>query len=122
MLGIVMLTAELRESLRRARRLNEELIESERQAVERQAFLSGVLASSTDCIKVLDLDGKLTFMSEGGQHVMEISDFNSVRGCPWPDFWQDAGNAEAKAAIEAARRGEARNFIGKADTYRGTPK
>lgn len=122
MLGIVMLTAELRESLRRARRLNEELVESERQAVERQAFLSGVLASSTDCIKVLDLDGKLTFMSEGGQHVMEISDFNEVVGCPWPDFWQDAGNAEAKAAIEAARRGKARSFIGKADTYRGTPK
>ncbi|WP_058744372.1 MULTISPECIES: PAS domain-containing protein [Sphingomonas] len=122
MLGIVMLSAELRESLRRARRLNEELVESERQAVERQAFLSGVLASSTDCIKVLDLDGKLTFMSEGGQHVMEISDFNEVVGCPWPDFWQDAGNAEAKAAIEAARRGEARSFIGKADTYRGTPK
>ncbi len=122
MIGLVMLTAELRESLRRARRLNEDLIESERQAVERQAFLSGVLASSTDCIKVLDLDGKLTFMSEGGQRVMEVSDFNEVAGCPWPDFWQDAGNAEAKAAISAARQGEARNFIGKADTYRGTPK
>ena len=122
MLSIVMLTAELRESLRRARRLNKELVESERQAVERQAFLSGVLASSTDCIKVLDLDGKLTFMSEGGQQVMEISDVNEVVGCPWPDFWQDAGNAEAKAAIEAAKRGEAHSFIGRADTYRGTPK
>lgn len=122
MIGLVMLTAELRESLRRARRLNEDLIESERQAVERQAFLSGVLASSTDCIKVLDLEGKLTFMSEGGQRVMEISDFNEVAGCPWPDFWQDAGNAEARAAVAAARQGEARSFIGKAHTYRGTPK
>ncbi len=84
MLGLVMLTAELRESLRRARRLNEELVESERQAVDRQAFLSSVLASSTDCIKVLDLNGKLTFMSEGGQRVMEISDFNEVAGCPCP--------------------------------------
>lgn len=122
MIGLVMLTVALRESLRRARRLNEDLIESERQAVERQAFLSGVLASSTDCIKVLDLDGKLTFMSEGGQRVMEVSDFNEVAGCPWPDFWQDAGNAEARAAVAAARQGEARSFIGKADTYRGTPK
>ncbi|WP_258047667.1 PAS domain-containing protein [Sphingomonas citri] len=122
MVGLVMLTAELRASLRRARRLNQDLIESERQAVERQAFLSGVLASSTDCIKVLDLDGKLTFMSEGGQQVMEISDFNEVAGCPWPDFWQEAGNAEARAAIAAARQGEARSFISKADTYRGTPK
>ncbi|MGR6328950.1 PAS domain-containing protein [Sphingomonas sp. XXL09] len=122
MIGLVMLTAELRESLRRTRRLNEELVESERRAVERQAFLSGVLASSTDCIKVLDLEGKLTFMSEGGQRVMEVSDFNEVAGCPWPDFWRDAGNAEAKAAVAAAKEGEARSFIGKADTYRGTPK
>ncbi|RSU45477.1 histidine kinase [Sphingomonas sp. S-NIH.Pt15_0812] len=122
MFGLVMLTAELRASLHRARRLNEELVESERQAVDRQAFLSSVLASSTDCIKVLDLDGKLTFMSEGGQRVMEISDFNEVAGCPWPDFWQGAGNSEAKSAVDAAKRGEARSFIGKADTYRGTPK
>lgn len=122
MIGIVMLTAELRGSLRRARRLNEELIESERQAVDRQAFLSGVLASSTDCIMVLDLDGKLTFMSEGGQRVMEVSDFSEVAGCSWPDFWQGEGNAEARAAISAAKQGEACSFIGKADTCRDTPK
>jgi|GEM_PF-3458548 len=52
-------------------------------------FMRGVLASSADCIKVLDLDGGLTFMSEGGMRVMEVSDFNHVKGCPWPDFWQD---------------------------------
>ncbi len=86
---------------------------------EREAFLSGVLASSTDCIKILDLDGRLTYMTEGGQRVMEVSDFNAISGCPWPDFWEDAGNREAIAAIEAARRGEARNFIGKAATMQG---
>ncbi|WP_271301034.1 PAS domain-containing protein [Sphingomonas sp. CV7422] len=122
MIGLVILTAELRGSLRRARRLNAELVESERRAVERQAFLSGVLASSTDCITVLDLDGRLTFMSDGGQRVMEVGDFNAVAGCPWPDFWQGDGRAEAEAAIEAARRGAARSFVGKANTYRGTPR
>lgn len=53
---------------------------------ERQAFTNSILASSTDCIKVLDLEGKLAFMSDGGQHVMEVSDFNTIVGCPWPDF------------------------------------
>ena len=122
MLGLVMLAAELRASLRRARGLNADLVARERQAVERESFLSGVLGSSTDCIKVLDLDGRVTFMSEGGQRVMEVSDFNAVAGCPWPDFWQGAGNAEARAAIAGARRGEASSFIGQADTFRGTPK
>ncbi|KQM30933.1 PAS domain-containing protein, partial [Sphingomonas sp. Leaf10] len=95
---------------------------AEQEAWETAAFMQSVLTASTDCIKVLELDGSLSFMSEGGMAVMEISDFNAVAGCPWPDFWQGAGNAEAKAAIAAAQNGEARNFIGKADTYRGTPK
>ena len=121
-LGLVALVEALRTALLDADRLRDEREKALIVTAEREAFLSGVLASSTDCIKVLDLDGKLTFMSEGGKRVMEISDFNAVAGCPWPDFWQDAGNAEAKAAIEAARAGKARSFIGKADTYQGTPK
>jgi PAS domain S-box-containing protein len=122
MLGLVALVAALRDSMRRARQLNAELVKSARQTAEREAFLSGVLSSSTDCIKVLDLDGLLTFMSEGGKRVMEVSDFNAIASCPWPDFWQGSGNAEAVAAIEAARRGEAHTFIGQADTFAGTPK
>lgn len=87
---------------------------------ESEAFTRSILASSTDCIKVLDLDGRLTFMSEGGQKSMEVSEFNAIAGCPWPDFWRGAGNAEAVAAIEGARRGEARSFMGKAATFGGT--
>lgn len=118
-LGLVALAGALRTSLAKARTLNASLAESERQALEREAFVSSVLASSTDCIKVLDLDGRLAFMSEGGQRVMEVSDFNTVAGCPWPDFWQGAANAEAVAAIGAARQGRAASFIGKADTFAG---
>lgn len=121
-LGLVALVEALRTALLDADRLRDERERVLLETAERESFLSGVLASSTDCIKVLDLDGRLTFMSEGGQRVMEVSDFNAVAGCPWPDFWQGAGNAEAKAAVEAARKGSARNFIGKADTFGGTPK
>lgn len=106
---------ELRLVFERARLLNTEL-------EERQAFLSSILASSTDCIKVIDLDGRLTFMNEGGMKVMEISDFNDVRGCPWPSFWDGDGNAEARSALAEARRGRTSHFIGKADTFMGTPK
>ncbi|WP_141230153.1 PAS domain-containing protein [Pseudomonas sp. Irchel 3A5] len=87
-----------------------------------EEFNSRVLASSNDCIKVIDLDGKLAFMSEGGMRVMEISDFNAVRGCPWPDFWQDQGHIDAKAAIESAKAGLSGRFQGFANTYLGAPK
>lgn len=87
-----------------------------------EAFNSRVLASSNDCIKVIDLDGKLVFMSEGGMRVMEIDDFDAVRGCPWPDFWQDQGCLDAKAAIAQAKSGLSGRFQGFANTYRGSPR
>jgi PAS domain S-box-containing protein len=85
-------------------------------------FVRSMLAASEDCIKVISLDGRLTFMSEGGQKVMEISDFNAVQGCPWPDFWKDAGNREANAALAAARNGRSYRFQGAADTFLGSPR
>ncbi|MDP4026754.1 PAS domain S-box protein [Methylobacterium sp. NEAU 140] len=85
-------------------------------------FMRGVLASSADCIKVLDLDGDLTFMSEGGMRVMEVSDFNHIRGCPWLNFWQGQGHADAVVALDAAKAGGVGHFQGAADTYLGTPK
>ena len=86
------------------------------------AFMRGVLASSADCIKVLDLDAKLTFMNEGGLEVMEVSDFNEIRGCPWPDFWVGSGNADAQQAVWSALAGGTGHFQGQADTFKGTPK
>ena len=85
-------------------------------------FFRSVLAASEDCIEVLDLDGRLVFMSEGGQRVMEVSDFSAIRGCPWPDFWQGDGRIEAKAAVAAARAGGSARFQGYADTMAGTPR
>lgn len=100
----------------------QKLEEANRALAEREAFLSRVFASSTDCIKVLDLEGNLTFMSDGGQTVMEVDDFDAIAGCPWPAFWEGDGNEQAREAVEAARQGEARSFVGQADTMKGTRK
>jgi hypothetical protein len=52
------------------------------------ALLQSLLASSGDCIKILGLDGNLVFMTEGGQRIMEVTEFGAIKGCHWPDFWQ----------------------------------
>jgi PAS domain S-box-containing protein len=85
-------------------------------------FLRGILSSSGDCIKVLDLDGNVVFMSEGGQRVMEVSDFNAIRGCPWPGFWSGVQRALAEAAVENAKMGHVGRFQGPAETMAGTPR
>ncbi len=86
------------------------------------AFVQTVMAASNDCIKILNLDGDLTFMSEGGKRVMEISDFNLLRGCPWMSFWEGEGNALARAAVTAAREGRNARFQGPANTAIGNPR
>ncbi len=99
----------------------ERRLADERQRADAE-FMRGVLASSSDCIKVLDLDANLVFMSEGGQRVMEVSDFNAIQGCPWPDFWQGPGREQAEAALATAKAGGVGRFQGPADTIAGTPR
>jgi len=99
----------------------EQRLEAERQRADAE-FMRGVLSSSADCIKVLDLDGHLLSMNEGGQRTMEVSDFNAIRGCRWPDFWQGEGHVQAKAALDAARAGGVGRFQAIADTMAGNPR
>lgn len=86
------------------------------------AFVRTVLAASNDCIKLLNLDGDLTFMSEGGRRVMEVSDFNALRGCPWPSFWAGESHVEASRAVAEARAGRNYRFQGPASTAAGNPR
>ncbi|MCJ2109183.1 PAS domain-containing protein [Methylobacterium sp. E-041] len=86
------------------------------------AFMRGVLASSADCIKVLDPDARLTFMNEGGLAVMEAEDFNQVKGCDWTGFWHGQARADAKSAFWEALSGGTGHFQAQADTLKGTPK
>jgi PAS domain S-box-containing protein len=87
-----------------------------------EEFNRRVLASSSDCIKVLDLKGQLEFMSEGGMGVMEVDDFSSVSGAFWPDFWEGEERAKALRALEDAKRGTTGRFQGYAATRKGSPR
>jgi two-component sensor histidine kinase len=85
-------------------------------------LLRGILAGCGDCIKILDLEGRLQFMSEGGRRVMEVDDFAPLKGCPWPDFWVGEGNAQALAAVAEAKAGRTSRFQNEAHTAKGTPR
>jgi two-component sensor histidine kinase len=85
-------------------------------------LLRSVLSGCGDCIKVLDLDGRLIFMSEGGKRVMEVEDFSALKGCPWPEFWAGEGNAHAMSAVDSAREGKTARFRGAANTAKGNPR
>jgi len=102
--------------------LNAELRAAGAGLADNDDVLRGVLEGCGDCIKILDLDGQLQFMSEGGKRVMEVEDFGKLKGCPWPDFWAGAGNAAARASVETAKAGGTAKFKGSANTAKGNSR
>ena len=87
-----------------------------------EEFNRRILESSADCIKVLDLNARLEFMSEGGMCVMEVDDFELVRGASWPGFWPDDERSKVVTAIEEAKRGGTGRHQGFATTMKGSPR
>lgn len=90
--------------------------------VDANSLLSAVLTSSDECIKILGLDGRLLFMSEGGMRVMEVDDFSTLKGCFWPDFWSGEGKTAAMNAIAIATAGGNARFTGAANTAKGNAR
>ena len=102
--------------------MNRELSAASPDLVGNGDLLRSVLSGCGDCIKVLDLDGRLQFMSDGGKRVMEVEDFSALKGCPWPEFWVGDGNVQAISAVEAAKAGKTARFRGAANTAKGNPR
>src|SRR6516225_4029214 len=78
-----------------------------------------ILENSTDCIKVLDLEGRLEFMSAGGMRIMEIDDFSRFMACPWVEFWHGDYREKAQQAVAAAKAGDVGQFEGQTPTAKG---
>jgi two-component sensor histidine kinase len=102
--------------------MNRELAAASGALVGNNDLLRGILSGCGDCIKILDLDGRLQFMSDGGKRVMEVDDFSVLKGCPWPDFWAGEGYAQATAAVQAAKEGRTARFQNLANTAKGNAR
>jgi PAS domain S-box-containing protein len=81
-----------------------------------------ILESSRDCIKVVDLQGRLIYMNDYGQSLMEIDDFSTVAGSQWLEFWQGSEREAAQTALSTALAGGVNRFDGSSLTAKGTPK
>lgn len=87
--------------------------------IENGDFLEGILNSSTDCIKVLDQDGRIRFMNAAGLQQMEYDSFAYIDGAIWAQTCcGDAGDA-ANAAIALAKAGGIGRFEAHIPTGKG---
>jgi PAS domain S-box-containing protein len=86
-------------------------------------FQTRLIEGSPDCLKVLDLEGRLLSVNAGGMRALEICDLAPVLGSHWVDFWQNEDREQAIKAVAAARAGGIGQFTGFfATTQTKTPK
>jgi PAS domain-containing protein len=90
---------------------------TQREAAERalrdaQEFQSRLIACSQDCIKMLDLEGRLLWMNEGGMQALEICDFRPFVNSSWIQFWVGDDAKAARDAVETASKGGTGRFTG----------
>ena len=85
-------------------------------------FNRRIVESSSDCIKILDLEGKLLYMSANGQKLLEIADVQPYMNSSWINLWGEEAKDLATEAVARAVRGEVGSFQAVGRTARGTVK
>ncbi len=110
-LGVVLLFRDVKEKNDILKRLRES-----------EEFNRRVAASSPDCLKVLDLDGRLVSMNDFGCKLMEIDDANLCLHREWIEFWPKETQTKVREALSKAWQGEVSTFEGFAPTMKGNGK
>jgi PAS domain S-box-containing protein len=71
-----------------------------------------LIESSRDCIKLLDLEGNLLWLSPVGCRALGVEDVAYALGRSWVDFWSEHERNTAQAALKTALNGGSGDFIG----------
>ena len=80
------------------------------------------LEASPDCVKLVGLDGVVQFMNANGLCLMEIDNFESVRGKGWSDLWPQDSRPMIENAIREATGGGVSRFTAACPTAKGAPR
>ena len=87
-----------------------------------EEFSRSIIESSGDCIKLVSLDGHLTYISPSAQEVLECPNPSTLVGSYWPDFFEGTDRDALLKAMELAKQGQQGRFQGISKTFAGTPK
>lgn len=87
-----------------------------------EQFLQAVLKATPDCVKVMDLNGRLEYINDGGRLGLEIPTDRHIVGTAWGDRWADAEKPVIAKAIKLANKGKVSGFQAYANTFAGNPR
>jgi PAS domain S-box-containing protein len=87
-----------------------------------EEFNRRILENNQDCIKVIDLDGRLLYMNDSGKKMLGIADFTQYDRSLWTNFWGGSEQNLAQSALDSAIAGTIGSFEGQCPTVTGIPK
>lgn len=96
--------------------------QAEKALRESEEFNRSIFESSADCIKILDLDGRLVSMNGPGLCLMQIEDLTPFVGTIWSTFWKGPHYTLACNALDIAKAGGIGRFNGLCPTAKGVLK
>jgi len=113
---------QLVKSLADNRDLNTQLTRTVQALQASNAFNQSIIDSSSDCIKLLDLNGRLLYMNPGGQLILGITNMDEYLNEPFEDFWKGEDRVAFSVAYSQALQGHHGRFDGYCPALDGTPK
>ncbi len=87
-----------------------------------EEFNRSLMDGSADCVKVLDMDGRLQHINAPGLCLMEIDDFGPLCGQAWSALWPVEVHEEVSRAVATACGGTNYSFQAFCPTAKGTPR
>ncbi len=95
---------------------------AEAQLRESEQFNRSLMDGTADCVKVLDLEGRLLHMNAPGLCAMEIDDFGPLCGQEWEATWPAESQGDIERSVARAIDGEVSSFEAYCPTAKGTQK
>ncbi|CAN5245853.1 hypothetical protein BH09BAC1_BH09BAC1_04280 [soil metagenome] len=89
---------------------------------ESYIFNQTVLESSPDCVKILDLEGTLTYINQNGVCILEGDSKETFLNRKWETMWGQENQPMVLDAIAKAIGGETAQFTALSPTLKNTPK
>ncbi|MBC7684175.1 MAG: PAS domain-containing sensor histidine kinase [Bdellovibrionales bacterium] len=85
-------------------------------------FNAQLFQSSADCIKILDLDGRVVGLNKGGVTALELDDPVMLHGHQWSDFWPEESKRAVDDAVLAGQVGKHSQFAAFCPTAKGSAR
>ncbi|MGJ0507584.1 MAG: ATP-binding protein [Methylocystis sp.] len=95
---------------------------AERALRESEEFNRTIIDCSPDCVKVLDLEGRLLMINEAGRRLLEIDDPASLYGRDWRRIWTRSATDEVGDVLAQAKAGRTLHFEERHATFKGAEK